>query len=149
VEALLAPDPAAHAVLLAAHSGAHEVARAAWSPARRSDGPACFGVERAAALAYVWGSERMWRTTLRTTFSAVDAAGAGALSSCFGRAISQTCESGLCSKDTSPGWPPQRASSLPPAAVPGAIIEVVKDTRPRRGVGYASAAVRPSTHRCA
>ena len=65
IEGLLAPNPAQHAVLLAAHGWAHEPLGKLGSLADVAAMTHEAGPEAAAAVARSWGVERMWNATSR------------------------------------------------------------------------------------
>ena len=127
VQGLLAPEPAAHAVLLVAHSWAHEPlgrlgdlldVAAVLTGADR---------ERATTLAREWAWERMWRTTLSAIEAVLGKRHRSRLSLlAWTRHLSVPRERTVLERHITRMVAP--ASSLPLADVPSAIFDVMNQT---------------------
>ena len=126
IDGVLAPEPAAHALLLVAHAWTHEPLGRIGDLLDVAAALAAADRERAAALSREWGWDRMWRTTLAATEAVLGQRPRGVALSAWTRHLSGPRERRVVEAHIARFGAP--ASSLPLAEVPGALVRVLKDT---------------------
>jgi hypothetical protein len=126
VDGLLAPEPAAHALLLVAHAWTHEPlgrigdlldVAAALEAANRG---------RVEVLAREWGWDRMWRTSLAATDAVLASKPTRVVLATWSRHLAALRERRVVEAHIARFAAP--ACSLPPGDVPGALLHVLKST---------------------
>jgi Uncharacterised nucleotidyltransferase len=126
---LLAPDPAAHAVLVVAHAWKHDPLGNLGQLLDAAALLASADHRRADAFARAWGWERMWQTTLAVMDAVIGEKRRGLASRLWARHLLDVRERMVLenhiSRLAAPVW------SLPASGVPQAVADALRDTAAR------------------